>query len=98
MREYKHAKLISGILFIGGLIFSFFIFGKIDFVPVMTLVLVFCLAGFLAGQEHVYDKYKRMHYTALENDAKKRREQDEKLNQKIKQDISEYEAEEIKFN
>lgn len=93
MREYKYARLIAGILFIGGLIFSFFAFGKSDLFSVFTLIILFSLAGFLAGQELIYDKYDNLHYSALENDAKQRRERDEALSKKVRDSIEEYEKE-----
>ncbi len=93
MRENKHARLIAGVLFIGGLIFSFFVFGKSDFVSVFTLIIVFSLAGFLAGQEGIYDKYDTLHYSALEDDARKRREKDKQISDKVAEDIKQYEKE-----
>lgn len=78
MRESKHTKLVIGVLFFGGLIFSYFSFGKSDFFSVFTLIIVFLITGFLCGQEMIYDKYDKMHYTALENEAKKRRDKDKK--------------------
>lgn len=91
MREHKHAKITAGVLFIGGIIFSYFAFGKLDYFPVFTLIIVFSLAGFLAGQEHVYEKYDNLHYSALEHDAKKRREKDKQISDKVAADIEEYE-------
>ena len=82
---------MAGGLFIGGLIFSFFVFGKADFVPILTFIIVFCLAGFLAGREFVYDKYDKMHYSAFEHEAKKRREKDEELSRKVQESMKQYE-------
>ncbi len=93
MREYKHARLIAGILFIGGLVFSFFVFGKSDFVLVFTLIIVFSIAGMLTGQEIVYDKLGKMHYTFFEDEAKKRREKDEELSKKVQESMKQYEKE-----
>jgi ATP-dependent protease Clp ATPase subunit len=93
MREYKHARLIAGILFIGGLIFSFFAFGKADFVLVFTLIIVFSIAGMFTGQEIVYDKLDKMHYTFFENEAKKRREKDDELSKKVQDSMKQYEKE-----
>lgn len=64
-----------------------------DFVPVLTLIIVFCLAGFLSGQEMAYDKYDKLHYTALEDDAKKRREKDRKISDEVHEQINQYEKE-----
>ena len=93
MKNYQHAKLIAGILFIGGLIFSFFAFGRTDFVLVFTLILVFSIAGMLTGQEIVYDKLDKMHYAFFEDEAKKRRDKDEELSKKVKESIKQYEKE-----
>lgn len=93
MREFKHTKLVAGILFIGGLIFSYFTFGTADFFSVFTLIIVFLIAGFLAGQEMIYDKYDKLHYSALENDARKRREKEEKLSKEVHEHVKEYEKE-----
>lgn len=93
MREYKYTKLIIGILFLGGLIFSYFSFGTSDFFSVFTLIIVFLLVGFLAGQEMVYDKYENLHYSALEDDARKRREKDKKISNEVHEHMKEYEKE-----
>lgn len=93
MSKNKYTKLIAGLLFVGGLVFSYFSFGQSDFFSVFTLIIVFSIAGFLAGQEMIYDKYDKLHYSALEDDARKRREKDKQISDKVAEDIKQYDKE-----
>jgi hypothetical protein len=45
------------------------------------------------GQEIVYDKLDKMHYTFFENEAKKRREKDDELSKKVQDSMKQYEKE-----
>ncbi len=93
MRGYKHTKFVVGVLFFGGLVFVYFALGKSDFFSVFTVIIIFSITGFLAGQEMVYDKYDRMHYSALEDDAKKRREKDKRISDEVDGHIKQHEKE-----
>ena len=87
MRDYKNTKAAGIVLFIAGVVFSYFAFGKSDLFSVVTLILLFLLSGIFIGQEIVYEKYDNLHYTALEDDAKKRRDRDRKISEKVAADI-----------
>ncbi|HMS23165.1 MAG TPA: hypothetical protein PKA38_05420 [Candidatus Levybacteria bacterium] len=87
MRDYKYTKAAGIVLFISGAVFSYFAFGKSDLFYVVTLILLFLLSGIFIGQEIVYEKYDHLHYTALEDDAKKRRDKDRIISEKVAADI-----------
>lgn len=51
------------------------------------------MAGFLTGQEFVYDKYDKMHYSVFEHEAKVRREKDEEISKQVQETMKKYEKE-----
>ncbi len=91
MKEYKHSKLVIGVLFWGGLIFSYFALGKADTLSLLIAIAIFMLTGMFIGKEMVYEEYNNLHYSALEDDAKKRRKKDEELSKKVHDEYLQYE-------
>lgn len=96
MEELKHSQIVIGGLFIGGLASTYLAADNSNGILFLVALVLFIISGFLAGQQSAYDRYKHLHYSILESEAKKRREEDEKLSRKVHQHMIEYEKEKSK--
>lgn len=91
MEEDKYFELKAGGLILGGITLILLTLRNTDTLALIGVILIFMICGYLVGKGHAADKYKNLHYTALEAEAKKRKDKDEKLSQTIQQCMKEYE-------
>lgn len=91
MEKDKYFELKAGGLILGGIILILLTLRNADTLSLIGVILIFMICGYLVGKGHATDKYKNLHYTALEAEAKKRKDKDEKLGQTVKQYMKEYE-------
>lgn len=79
MKSDKYAEIKVGILFIVGVIVGGYKFLNVDGIVFVGVVLTFLICGYMAGKNEIYKQYENMHYSALEDDARKRKVKDKKL-------------------
>lgn len=91
MRFERQTEVIAGIFFIVGLILCYFTLHSSDFLFSMFGIGMLIIASFYIGKKEAYKEYNNLHYTILENEAKKRREKDEELLRKVKESMKQYE-------
>ncbi len=93
MRFERQTEIIAGIFFIVGLILCYLTLHSSDFIFSMFGIGMLIIASFYIGKKEAYREYNNLHYTILENDAKKRREKDEELSKKVHEEMKDYEKE-----
>ena len=90
MKDDKYFEYKAGGLLFGGIVLILLTLRNADTLSLIAVVLIFMICGFLAGESHANDRYKKMHHTSLEAEAKKRREADEKLWKEARDAVKEY--------
>ncbi len=93
MRQEKYLDAMAGIFFIVGLILCYFTLHSSNFLFSIFGIGMLIISTFFFGKKEAYREYKKLHYTILEHDAKKRREKDEELSKKVHAHMEEYEKE-----
>ncbi len=98
MKIDKQDEIIMGIFFFGGLALCAYTLRSTDGILSILGIGMLFLSAFLGGKKEGHNDFNKMHYTALEQEAKKRRNKDEELSRKVKKDIEEMEREEQNKN
>ena len=83
MSPDKYSEIKVGIVLISALAIGGYKFLNVDGIVFVGVVIALLLCGYAAGTNEAYKKYRDMHYSALEDDARKRRKKDEELSKKI---------------
>lgn len=94
MKIDKKDEIIMISFFLGGLILCYFTLRSTDGIFSIIGIGMLFLSVFIGGKKEGYREFNKMHYTALEEEAKKRRAKDEEISKKVKKDIEEMEREE----
>ncbi len=94
MKIEKQDEVIMGIFFVGGLGLCALTLRSTDGIFSIIGIGMLFLSAFLGGKKEGYKEFNKMHYTALEQEAKKRRNEDEELSRRVQKDIEEMEKEE----
>lgn len=93
MRFERKTEVTVGIFFVVGLILCYLTLRSSDFLFSMFGIGMLIISSFYIGKKDAYREYNNLHYTILEHDAKKRRDEDKELSKKIDKEMKEYEKE-----
>lgn len=91
MEKDKYFEIKAAGLLLVGIILILLTLRNADTLALIGVILIFMMCGYMVGKTQKADEFMKMHYTALEAEAKKRRDKDEELSRKVKQHIKDYE-------
>ncbi len=94
MKIDKQTEIMALIFFFGGLALCVYTLRSTEGILSILGIGMLFLSAFIGGKKEGYREFNRMHYTALEEEARKRRAKDEEISKKVKKDIEEMEKEE----
>lgn len=98
MKIDKQTEIMALIFFFGGVALCVYTLRSTEGILSILGIGMLFLSAFIGGKKEGYREFSRMHYTALEEEAKKRRAKDEEISRKVKKDIEEMEREEQNKN
>lgn len=98
MKIDKQTEIMALIFFFGGLALCVYTLRSTEGILSILGIGMLFLSAFIGGKKEGYREFNRMHYTALEEEAKKRRAKDEEISRKVKKDIEEMERDEQNKN
>lgn len=93
MKIDKQTEIMALIFFFGGLALCVYTLRSTEGILSILGIGMLFLSAFIGGKKEGYREFNRMHYTALEEEAKKRRNKDEELSRKVQRDIEEMDKE-----
>ena len=93
MRIDRQTEILALIFFFGGIALCIYTLRSTDGIFSIIGIGMLLLAAYIGGKKEGYSEFNKMHYTALEKEARKRREKDEELSKKVHEEMKEYEKE-----